>query len=199
MSSMVILSDGLAVAGRSSADNPCHERFGKDTLNLVRYADPAAWVVAMALAEAADEASGVGSEMGVITIGEYGPVEAMSHVARTAAEGFVSPLRFVAAGPGTLAGVACIALGFCGPTLNMSGRPTEVVPVALILAERWLVRRVVRFVGLVVCTHPTPDRPIARCLMLASRGAGTVSTGSPATIEDADWLLMAPKGPGSRI
>jgi hypothetical protein len=195
MTIAVTLPSGLLAIGRGEASRPWRERFAKETLNLIRYADPAAWVVATAVAAAVDEAATAVAAAGVITVGERGPIEAMDFVARAAVEGFASPLRFVAAGPGTLAGVACIALGFRGPTLNLTRPLAEAVPVALFLTERWLARKVVPLVALAVCTHLPPDQPTARCLILAAREVGAEPTEPVASFEYADWLLTDAKGP----
>ena len=108
----------------------------------VRYADPSAWIVATAaaraLAAAPQAVTTAGDRIGVVVTSPRGPIETMAWVASAAREGYSSPLRYPATNPGSLAGVACIALTLRGPTLVLTMAPGQGGALAVVLGERWI-------------------------------------------------------------
>ena len=149
--------EDLVVAGCGEADQHQPELFDSRARAVIRYADPVAWTVAAAIARATRTSGGLldawRHDVAVVVVSDDGPVLTMAQVQTNAEAGFSSPLRYAAANPGSLAGVACIASGFRGPTLNFAMRPCDGIPVGLLVGRAWL------------------RRGIARALVLASFGA----------------------------
>jgi hypothetical protein len=175
---------GVSVASRAEADVPLREYAGRKAVEIVRYADPAAWLVAAAVCRGWDAVHDRPSadEVGVITVGSGGPTEAMRAVADGTRAGQASAMRFAAASPCTLTGVTCIAGGFRGPTLNVTMPPATGVRIALLVAAAWLRS------GVKAVAVAAQGRRIARCVVLVPTDGGT-----PAG-EVADWLAGAELG-----
>ncbi|MFV2010012.1 MULTISPECIES: beta-ketoacyl synthase N-terminal-like domain-containing protein [unclassified Micromonospora] len=106
------------------------------------YADPVAWLVADTVAEALRDAGrvvvGSGRDTGVLAVSEYATRPTMGLVAAGAGRGRVSPMRFAAANPGSIAGLACIEHRLRGPSLMLSMPPGAARPVATALLCGWL-------------------------------------------------------------
>jgi hypothetical protein len=163
--------DMLVVAGTGEAGSHRPELFEARTRATVRYADSGAWITAAAVGAAIsglrEELSASLHDVGMIVVSDRGPTTTMAEVNDAALKGFSSPLRYSAASPGTLVGVACIAYGFRGPTLNLTMRPKDGVRVAIQLSENWLFRGVARY--MVVATFAAPGGSpcgIARAVLL---------------------------------
>jgi hypothetical protein len=190
-SSTIALST-LAVAGSGEADSPQPDLFEARTRATVRYADPAAWITAAAIANAIssfrDELAGCLHQVGVVVVSDQGPTATMAEVNAATANGFSSPLRYAASSPGSLAGVACIAFGFRGPTLNFTMCPADGVPVALQLCDNWLSRGVVRYMVLATFNAGGPTAGLSRALLLAHPEL-TGGRSHLLTAPDADWLM----------
>lgn len=143
---------GLDVISRGEARSPARRRRGASF-----YADPSAWLVIdaveAALAEAGDRIRGNRAEIGVLSVSERGTLDTMRSVAAAVDRGRVSPLRFAGAGPGSMAGLACILFGFKGPSLVLSMPPEQGRRVAESLARGWLSCGGCRYV--VVNEHET--------------------------------------------
>jgi hypothetical protein len=188
------LADGLIVVAQGEARRPQREVFGAPALALVRYADPAAWIMATALAQALapvrEVVAAVPDRVGVIVTSAVGPVETLATVAEAARDNFASPLRYPAANPGSLAGVSCILFGFRGPSLTLTLPAPTGVPLGLLLAERWL-QQAASYMVVAACSACAPGRYVARCLVLAPRGSppGPVS-GDLAS--EVNWLSTVP-------
>ncbi|WP_238009392.1 hypothetical protein KZZ52_26225 [Dactylosporangium sp. AC04546] len=105
---------------------------------VVRYADPAAWLVLDAIAEAAPAVPG--AAVGLIGVSEHATLHTLRRCAadRAADPAALSPLRFVAASPGTLVGLAAVHLGYTGPSLLLTMPPALGRPVAVTIAQEWL-------------------------------------------------------------
>ena len=118
--------------------------------SLVRYADPSAWAVVEAMDHALRLSDVISARqaVGVLLVSDEGPRETVATIATTAKSGLVSPMRFPAATPASLIGVACIVFGFQGPTLNLSMSVAGGVPIMSTIAKNWLQREVVDFVFL---------------------------------------------------
>jgi hypothetical protein len=126
----------------------------------VRYADPAAWLVLDTITELlrvvsweppaeAAERHGVG----VIGISDRATAYTLARVARDAAAGTVSPLRFAAASPGTLIGLSCSHFGFTGPSLLLTMPVSAGRPVAAAIAAHWLGGTTPSAHVVIVATH----------------------------------------------
>ena len=162
----------LVVAGRGEAVDARRDRFKLPAIKAIRYADPAAWLTANAVANAI-EASGrelCHDRTGVVVTSAEGPAEATAAMNEAARQGSSSPIRFPASNAGSLAGLTSIAFTFRGPTLMLTMPPARGVPVALLLARAWLLRGVAEH--MVVAAHGTPvgGRALARCLLLGAEG-----------------------------
>ena len=114
---------GFVVFSRGEALRLQKDLFDRQTLGAVRYADPAAWVLATATARALrrkkGEVSAAKDRIGVVVVSSHGPIETLRRVAEDARSGFASPLRYPASNPGSVAGVSSILFGLQGPTLNL--------------------------------------------------------------------------------
>lgn len=176
----------LSVLGAGSASCPQPELFSPQARATVRYADPAAWITAAAVARAIAEAGELPSEWlhqtGLVVVSDQGPQAAMAQVQAAAATGFSSPLRYSASNPGSLVGVACIAFGFRGPTLYLAMRPEDGVPVALNLCSGWLARGAARYMAVAAFSANG-----ARALWLAVADLPGVT--NPRTLSAAGWLV----------
>jgi hypothetical protein len=157
-------------------------------LAAIRYADPAAWIAATAVANAVDPVRErvleAHDRTGVVAISADGPVEAMAAMCEASRAGSSSPIRFPASNAGSLAGLTSIAFSFRGPTLMLTLPPDRGVPVGLLLAEAWLRRGVCAFVAVVACRR-IDGAPVARCLLLGPAGQPLDPAG------DVPWLVGA--------
>jgi len=176
----------LYVVGRGEALDAPRDRFQAPAIKAIRYADPAAWVTATAVANAVDPVrealAAAHDRVGVVVTGADGPVEAMAAMCEAARGGTSSPIRFPASNAGSLAGLTSIAFAFRGPTLMLTMPPARGVPVALLLADAWLKRGVAAYVVVAACAQAAGSRPTARCLVLG----GETASLDPAL--DALWL-----------
>jgi len=167
------MSFALSVLGRARAIEFKRSRFDAPALAAIRYADPAAWITATAVADAVEPVEARLAEAhdrtGVVVISADGPVEAMAAMCEASKARSSSPIRFPASNAGSLAGLTSIAFSFRGPTLMLTLPPDRGVPVGLLLAEAWLRRGVCSFVVVVVCRR-VGDAPVARCLLLGTEG-----------------------------
>jgi hypothetical protein len=183
----------LFVAGRGEALEASRSGFDAPAVAAIRYADPAAWVTACAVANAVDPlrdaVSAASDRVGVVVVSAEGPVEAMAAMFEASRGGSSSPIRFPASNAGSLAGLTSIVFGFRGPTLMLTLPADRGVPVAFLLAEGWLGRDVASFVVVAACTR-REGRPVARCLLLGPSGSAHLDL-----LRDAVWLATSP-GPG---
>jgi hypothetical protein len=182
----------LAVAGSGEADSPRPDLFEAQTRATVRYADLAAWITAAAIGKAISSLRGLLGgclhQVGLVAVSDQGPATTMAEVNAATTNGFSSPLRYAASSPGSLVGVACIAFGFRGPTLNFTMCPADGVPVALQLCDSWLSRGVARYMVLATFNAAGLTTGLSRALLLAKpehiRGSSNLLTPSV-----ADWLM----------
>jgi hypothetical protein len=169
----------LLVAGRGEAHERQRDRFrDSPALAAIRYADPAAWVtataVALAIEAVGERVAAEHDRTGVIAVSDTGPVEAMAAMCEASRAGSSSPIRFPASNAGSLAGLTSIAFSLRGPTLMLTLPPDRGVPVALLLADAWLQRGVVSFVAVAACRVEG-----ARAVLLSREGEPL----------DPGWLL----------
>lgn len=184
----------MIVAAKSDATEPVMSHFSPAIRNAVRYADPFSWTgataVAKALAGLIETTAPMRSSIALIAMSNHGPAQAIAAVAEASAAGFSSPMRYPAANPGSLAGVACITQEFHGPTMNLIMPVESALPVGLNLAGAWLQRRVTPLVVLLACYRVGQERNEARCLLLASDTIETFK-GEPLSSTRSDWLLCS--------
>ncbi len=161
------------VAGTGEARAAVRSRFDAPALAAVRYADPAAWIVATAVANAVDAVreavAAAHDRTAVVAVGAEGPVEAMAAMCEASRAGSSSPIRYPASNAGSLAGLTSIAFSFRGPTLMLTLPPERGVPLGLLLAEAWVRRGVASFVAVAACAR-RDGGPVARCLLIGAEG-----------------------------
>jgi hypothetical protein len=183
-------ANAFIVAGSGEADSYQRDLFEAKARATVRYADPAAWVtataVARALAGAQELLAAWRHEIGVIAISDQGPGGSMAQVQADATTGFSSPLHYAASSPGTLVGVSCIAFGLRGPTMNLTMDPRDGLPLALTLCAGWLGRKAARLMVVAACRVGASGAIKSRALLLAP--PGFLESGAPLTEPDLDWL-----------
>jgi hypothetical protein len=160
----------------------------------VRYADPITWTVTAAIARAIANCDfcleNFREEIGIITVSATAPAQTISDIADAMKSGFSSPLRFPAASPCTLVGVACIAYGFRGPTLNLAMPCSSGMKIALCITEQWICHRDVPFVILATFSDGGPCGPCARSVVVGGNSSDSVS--SFRSVEDArTWLSQS--------
>lgn len=186
----------LVVVGRGEATEGKRDRFDSAALAAIRYADPAAWITANAVANAIDPIRdailAAREEVGIVVNCAEGPVEAIAAMTEASRGGFSSPIRFPASNPGSLGGLSSIAFGLRGPTMVLTMPAARGVPVALLLADAWLRRGVASF----AVVASAGGLPATRCLVLAPPGAAIA--GSPLDREaDLAWLAAVPGKPAA--
>lgn len=182
--------NSLIVAASGEADAHRPDLFEARIRATVRFADPAAWTTATAVAGAMAGAGELLSEWrhetGMIAVSDQGPGGAMARVEEDGTKSFSSPLHYAASSPGTLAGVSCIAFGLRGPTLNLTMAPRAGVSIALAMGAGWLKRKAARF--MVVATEYThaSGAMMSRAVLLAP--GGFTGPGKPLTESVVAWL-----------
>jgi hypothetical protein len=191
------LPEDLIVVAQGEADRPERDLFEAAARSQVRYADPAAWVTATAIARALGPIREIiaaeHDRVSLVVTSAWGPIETIATVAEAAQTGFASPLRYPAANPWSLAGVACILFGLRGSTLALTLPPAEGVPIGLLLAGRWLHHHRVPLVVVAACSLLAPSRYQSRCLVLARPGSSfqPIAADQAAAIA---WLSHVPMG-----
>ena len=189
--------NALIVAGYGEADSYRCDLFEARIRATVRYADPAAWItataVAIALAGAGELLAQWRHEIGMIAVSDLGPGSAMAEVELAGTKGYSSPLHYAASSPGTLAGVSCIAFGLRGPTLNLTMDPRDGLPVALTMCAGWLAGKAARFMVVATCRAAGSSTIMSQALLLAP--PGFAGSGKPLTESETVWLAgVAPAG-----
>ena len=184
--------NALTVIGSGEAGSPQPDLFEAQTRATVRYADVSAWITAVAIARAIssfrDRLAGCLHQVGLVIVSDQGPTVTMAEVNDATAKGFSSPLRYAAASPGSLVGVACISFGFRGPTLNFTMCPANGVPIALQMCDNMLSRGVALYMVLATLSAPGPTTGLSRALLLAKpERVGEKS--NLLTPSHADWLV----------
>jgi len=184
----------LVVARSGQSNSAPADMFGARTRATVRYADPAAWITATAVARALsdfeDRLTASQHDVGVVVVSDQGPNAAMSEVQGATSTGFSSPLRYAASNPGSLVAVACIAFGFRGPTLNLTMRPEDGVPVALQICASWLTRRSARWMVLATFRAESAGTGFSRAILLAQADQ-LRKPGNSSIQSAAEWLTQS--------
>ena len=189
----------LTVAGRGEAGASQRDRFDARVRAIVRYADPAAWTTATAVANAlagAEELSAKWQhEIGMIAISDQGPGGTIAEVLAEGSRGFSQPMHYAAASPGTLVGVPCIAFGFRGPTMNLTMVPQDGIPMALTLCVGWLARKAAKLMVVATCSTNSSGIMMSRALLLAPHGFS--ESGTPLTDSVITWLASVEPASGA--
>jgi hypothetical protein len=163
----------LQASARSRGDGP--NPYAPRVKTSVRYADPMAWALVLAIGEATrplgEAFLAAGDRCSLVQVGPEAPSEALSQAANEALRGFASPLRFPAATPSAPTGLACIVHGLRGPTLALTQSVTDGAGIALALSTAWLARGVVDYALIGMVKSVAGEAPRAACLVL-SRGQG---------------------------
>ena len=184
----------VLVAASGTANSIQPDLFDPRTRATVRYADPAAWIIAAAVAQTVAEVRDVLAaskhDVGVVVVSDQGPTHTMAEVNAGTATGFSSPLRYAASSPGSLVGVTCIAFGFRGPTLNFTMPPESGVPVALQLCGGWLTRRVARYMVLATYRAASLTTGFSRAVLLADAAASGGRENLQTSSSVSDWLIQ---------
>jgi hypothetical protein len=173
--------DKLTVAGSGEAGASQRELFDARVRATVRYADPAAWTTAAAVASAL---AGAGEllaqwqhEIGMIAISDQGPGGTMAEVLAEGTKGFSQPMHYAAASPGTLVR---------GPTMNLTMALRDGIPVALTLGAGWLERKIAKLMIVAACGAGSSGTMMSRAVLLAPPGFSW--SGSPLTESLISWL-----------
>ena len=189
----------LTVAGRGEAGASQRDRFDARVRAIVRYADPAAWTtataVANALAGAEELLAKLQHEIGMIAISDQGPGGTIAEVLAEGSRGFSQPMHYAAASPGTLVGVPCIAFGFRGPTMNLTMAPEDGISVALTLCAGWLERKIAKLMIVATCSASSSGDLMSRALLLAPPGFSEL--GTPLTESVITWLAAVEPDSGA--
>jgi hypothetical protein len=179
----------LTVAGSGETGSSQRDRFDAKVRATVRYADPAAWTTATAVANALAGAEELLAkwrhEIGMIAISDLGPGGTMAEVQSEGSKGFSMPMHYAASSPGTLVGVSCIAFGLRGPTMNLTMTPQEGIPVALTLCAGWLSRKFARCMVVATCSTGSFGMK-SHAVLLALPGFS--GSGKPLTESIITWL-----------
>jgi hypothetical protein len=182
----------LQVAARAEADAPQLDLLSQAARATVRYADPAAWTTATALARLLATCrapiASIREHVGIVVVTDDGPQEAMNAVAVAAKSGYASPLRYPAANPGSLAGVSSIVHRLRGPTLVLIVPPARGVLPALALCASWLRKQQVPAVIVAAHARLASGGQLARALLLSA------GDGAALTEQDLAWLSLESVG-----
>jgi hypothetical protein len=191
-----MIETGSVILGRAEADGTAQQQL-QGHAGPVRFADPAAWATAQATLQALAHSNvpweGWSDEIGMVAISADGPRQVILQVAQASLTGSMSALRFPAASPGTLTGLACIAGRLRGPTLNITLPPAQGIPVGAAQIDRWLEEGVIKVGVLAACAHGRGG-PVARCAVL---GRGTLTQGQAEEYAATMRRLAAPPNDGS--
>jgi hypothetical protein len=191
--------DKLTVAGSGEAGESRRDLFDARVRATVRYADPAAWTTATAVANALAGAEELLAkwqhEIGMIAISDQGPGGTIAEVLAEGTRGFSQPMHYAAASPGTLVGVPCIAFGLRGPTMNLTMIPQEGIPVALTLCAGWLERKIAKLMIIATCSTSSSGTMMSRALLLAPSGFS--GSGTPLTESVINWLTAVEPASGA--
>jgi hypothetical protein len=144
----------------------------EEGLRAIRYADPASWTTATAVARAVaaerDAVLAASDRVGLVVTSAEGPVEAMAAMHEATLTGTSSPIRYPASNAGSLAGIPTIGFTLRGPTMMLTLPAERGVPVGLLLADAWIRRGVAAYVVVAACGRLPDGAPAARAMLLAA-------------------------------
>jgi hypothetical protein len=177
---------GITTLAIGAADGPDPAAFARNGPSF--FADPAAWLVTAAVADALDACPenvlARPDAAGVIVVTQRCTAVTLQAIARTAGRGMVSPLRFAGANPGILAGLPCITYQLRGPSLVLATDPATGVPAAAAVAASWLSLRQAAYV--LVAVHLAREgQHAARCAVVRTPRPGEPSERLDALLPDA--------------
>lgn len=169
----------LAVAGRASLTVADPASCTRNRPSF--YADPVAWLILSAAEEALalcrEEVLAEPDEVAVLVTHDGRPLPTHLRIAKEAARGRVSPLRFAGSNPGILAGLTCLTLGLRGPSLVLEADPDDAADVTTALAGEWLRTGRAQYV-LWAAYRREGDAYTATCVVLRAGAPGDDGAGS---------------------
>lgn len=116
------------------------------------YATPVAWAVADFTQLLIEEERGiVPHNTGMIVVSDECSLSTIRDIARTAAQGTISPLRFAGASPSIVAGLPALQQGIRGPTLCLTMSPGHASSAIVALIHYWF--RYSSIVSVIAITH----------------------------------------------
>lgn len=167
----------LAIGAASGAD-PAFARNGPSF-----FADPAAWLVTAAVADALgacpENVLARPDRTGVIAVSQRCTATTMQAIARTAGRGLVSPLRFAGANPGILAGLPAIIYKLRGPSLVLATDPATGIPAAAAVAAAWLRQHQAAYVLVAVHLVREGEQSAQCAVVRAARPGEPCEPGQP--------------------
>ncbi len=121
------------------------------------FATPVAWAAAD-FAQSLIEAEGgiVPERTGLIVASDECSLITIRELARTAAQGTISPLRFAGASPSIVAGLAALQQGIRGPTLALTMPPAHASGAIVALIEYWI--RYSNIVAVIAIAHHAQEQ-----------------------------------------
>jgi hypothetical protein len=154
------------------------------------YATPVAWASADFAQSLISDAGGIAPDhTGLIVVSDECSSSTIRELAKTAAQGAVSPLRFAGASPSIVAGLPALQQGIRGPTLTLTMPPQHAATAITALINCWIRHNNV--VAVIVIAHYRQGE---------HRHAFNGFVATSADAELPQQLLQAPEGcsaPGS--
>ncbi len=86
----------------------------------IRFVDPASLLVAIAVEKCLKDTKLDHESVGIIATSQLSTISTFQKVYEESKTSIVSPLKFSAASPGTLAGLSCILFGLRGPSIHFT-------------------------------------------------------------------------------
>jgi len=120
------------------------------------YAPPVAWATAnftQLLIE--NESRIVPHDTGMIVVSDECSLSTIKDLARTAAQGTISPLRFAGASPSIVAGLPALEQGIRGPTVCLTMPPAHASSAIVAMIDYWI--RYSNIVSVIVIAHHKLD------------------------------------------
>jgi hypothetical protein len=103
------------------------------------YATPVAWAAAnFTQLLIGDEGGIVPHQTGMIVVSDECSLGTIRELARTAAQGSISPLRFAGASPSIVAGLPALEQGIRGPTVSLTMPPEHASGAIVALIKYWI-------------------------------------------------------------
>lgn len=135
------------------------------------YATPVAWAAADFTQLLIEGESGIVSHhTGMIVVSDECSLSTIRDLSRTAAQGTISPLRFVGASPSIVAGLPALQQGIRGPTLALTMPPDRASSAIVALINYWF--RYSNIVSVIVIAHYKLGEPRHLFKGLIARSAG---------------------------
>lgn len=103
------------------------------------YATPVAWAAADFVRSLIEDEGGIApNNTGMIVASDECSLSTIRDIARTAAQGTVSPLRFAGASPSIVAGLPALEQGIRGPTIALTMPPEHASVAIVAMIDYWI-------------------------------------------------------------